>query len=86
MRMAAFLSPFLLIFSRLGRPVIWLLEKVAGFLVSLLPGYLQGRRHILMEEEFKTLIDVGEKKAHWNRLSGISSIRFSNWGIPRWPR
>ena len=62
MRMAAFLSPFLLIFSRLGRPVIWLLEKVAGFLVSLLPGYLQGRRHILMEEEFKTLIDVGEKE------------------------
>ncbi|MCX5841011.1 MAG: DUF21 domain-containing protein [Deltaproteobacteria bacterium] len=38
MRMAAFLSPLLHIFSRLGRPVIWMLEKESGFLVSLLPG------------------------------------------------
>lgn len=62
MQFAAFLSPFLLTFSRLGRPVVWTLDKVSGFFVSLLPGLEQGRRHVLMEEEFKTLIDVGEQE------------------------
>jgi len=62
MRFAAFLSPFLLTFARLGRPVVWTLDKVSGFFVSLLPMSVHGRRHVLMEEEFKTLIDVGEKE------------------------
>jgi putative hemolysin len=62
MRFAAFLSPFLLTFARLGRPVVWVLDRISGFIVSLFPGSLRSRRAVLMEEEFKILIDAGEQE------------------------
>ena len=62
MRFAAFLSPFLLTFARLGRPIVWVLDRISGFIVSLFPGHLQNRRTVLTEEEFKTLIDAGEQE------------------------
>ena len=62
MRFAAFLSPFLLAFARLGRPVVWVLDRISGWIVSRFPGYPKSRRAVLMEEEFKTLIDAGQQE------------------------
>ncbi|MFH1079838.1 MAG: hemolysin family protein [Pseudomonadota bacterium] len=62
MRLSAFLSPLLIFASRIVRPVEWLLEMGSGFLVRLFSRDQTSRRHVLMEDEFRTLIDVGEKE------------------------
>ncbi len=62
MRFAAFLSPFLLAFARLCRPVVWILDRISGWIVSLFPEHLKIRRAALTEEQFKTLIDAGEQE------------------------
>lgn len=62
MRFAAFLSPFLLAFARFCRPVVWALDRISGWIVSLFPGYSESQRTALTEEEFKTLIDAGEQE------------------------
>jgi putative hemolysin len=63
MRLSAFLSPLLIITSRIVRPVVWVLEMVSGFFVRRFShDTTSSRRHVLMEDEFRTLIDAGEKE------------------------
>jgi putative hemolysin len=62
MRLSAFLSPLLMFASRIVRPVVWVLEMVSGFFVRRFSRDTTSGRHVLMEDEFRTLIDAGEKE------------------------
>jgi putative hemolysin len=62
MRVSASLSPLLMIASRVVRPVVWVLEMVSGFIIRRFSRDTTSRRHVLMEDEFRTLIDAGEKE------------------------
>jgi CBS domain containing-hemolysin-like protein len=62
MRLSAFLSPLLISAARIMRPVVWVLEMVSGFFVRRFSRDPTSRRHVLMEDEFRTLIDAGEKE------------------------
>jgi CBS domain containing-hemolysin-like protein len=62
MRLSAFLSPLLIFVSQIVRPVVWVLEMVSGFFIRQFSRDATSRRHVLMEDEFRTLIDVGEKE------------------------
>ncbi len=62
MRLSAFLSPLLIFVSRIVRPVVWVLEMVSDFFVRRFSRDTTSRRHVLMEDEFRTLIDAGEKE------------------------
>ncbi len=62
MRLSAFLSPLLMFASRIVRPVVWVLEMVSVFFVRRFSHETTSRRHVLMEDEFRTLIDAGEKE------------------------
>lgn len=62
MSLSAFVSPLLIFVSRIVRPVVWALEMVSGFFVRLFSRDATSRRHVLMEDDFRTLIDAGEKE------------------------
>jgi putative hemolysin len=62
MRSSALLSPLLMLSSRLVQPVVWVLERVSGVIVSWLSRSVTGLRPGLMEDEFRMLIDAGEKE------------------------
>jgi putative hemolysin len=62
MRFASLLSPMLTLASRLVQPVVWVLERVSGVVVRWLSPSATGPRPVLMEDEFRMLIDAGEKE------------------------
>ena len=59
---SSFVSPFLMLFSWIERPVVWTLEKMSGWFVSLPPWDDVSSESSLMEDEFRTLIDVGQRE------------------------
>jgi putative hemolysin len=59
---SALLSPLLKLASWLVQPVVWLLEKISGFIVHFLSPSAAGARPVLMEDEFRMLIDAGERE------------------------
>jgi len=59
---SSFVSPILMLFSRMERPIVWTLEAVSGWFVSPPPRDDARNGRPLMEEEFRTLIDVGQKE------------------------
>ncbi len=60
-RFASCVSLPLTVFSRIARPVIWVLERISGWFVNLFGRGDSKRGDALMEDEFKTLVDVGHK-------------------------
>jgi CBS domain containing-hemolysin-like protein len=62
MRFSAFLAPPLIFASQIARPVVWVLEMVSGFFIRRFSRDPASRRPALMEDEFRTLIDAGEKE------------------------
>jgi CBS domain containing-hemolysin-like protein len=61
-RLSYFAAPFLVIVSWFERPVVWILERVSALIVSLFPGGHIRERDVLTEDEFRTLVDTGEKE------------------------
>lgn len=53
---------FITAVSKIERPVVWLLEKIADVIVRLAPGQRGDKRASVTEEEFKTLIDAGHQE------------------------
>ncbi|MEA1936072.1 MAG: hemolysin family protein [Thermodesulfobacteriota bacterium] len=62
MRFSSFVSLPLTFFSRIARPVVWVLEKISGWFVNLFGMGDSKRGNALMEDEFKTLVDVGHEE------------------------
>lgn len=62
MSLSAFLSPVLNLVGRVERPIVWTLETISERFVSLLTRGGHAGRGVLTEQEFRTLIDVGEKE------------------------
>ena len=62
MPFSAFLSPLLTFASWLMKPVVWVLERVSGVIVRWLSRPEASHRPVLMEDEFRRLIDAGERE------------------------
>lgn len=62
MRLSGFLSPFLTVFYRMEYPLVWVLEKISGALIGPLKGTAGEGQGVLMEDEFRTLVDVGHEE------------------------
>ena len=61
MPLSAVASPLMIFVARLLSPIVWILEGGFRFLIRRSNGGKEGQQHVLMEDEFKTLIDSGEK-------------------------
>ncbi|MDZ4163972.1 MAG: hemolysin family protein [Smithellaceae bacterium] len=59
---SSYLSPLIWAFCQLLKPVTWLFEKATGFIIALFPQASPERGSSLTEEEFKNLIDLGQKE------------------------
>jgi putative hemolysin len=62
MTFSALVSPLLVIISRMERPVVWALERISWFIVSLFSDETSPGKKTLTEDEFKILIDVYQKE------------------------
>ncbi|MBN1613071.1 MAG: HlyC/CorC family transporter [Deltaproteobacteria bacterium] len=62
MRLAAFLSPVLVFFSWIEKPVVWLLESVSGWFAAMFIRDKATPERVLTEEEFRSLIDLGQRE------------------------
>ncbi|HOG08061.1 MAG TPA: hemolysin family protein [Syntrophales bacterium] len=62
MSLSAFFSPLLNLFSRVEKPVVWALEAISERFVSLLTRGGESPRSALTEQEFRTLLDAGERE------------------------
>ena len=61
-RLSVVAAPLLAIVSWFERPVVWILETVSARIVSLFPGGYARERGALTEDEFRILVDTGEKE------------------------
>ncbi len=61
MQIASAVSPLLLLISRLEFPLVAALEKTPGFILRRLGRRRARRQDVLMEDEFKHLIDAGSR-------------------------
>jgi len=59
---SSMVAPFIAFLSYIERPVVWVLENAADRIMALFPAERAQNRDTLMEEEFKTLIDVGHQE------------------------
>ena len=81
----------LTVFSRIARPVIWVLERISGWFVNLFGPGDSKRGDVLMEDEFKTLVDVGHEEGALeesqkdliNRVFELRETRVSDVMTPR---
>lgn len=55
---SSFVSPLLMIFSKVVHPVVWVLERISGILVALFPSPGQRGTHSYTEDEFKAMVDT----------------------------
>jgi len=61
-RVSSYVSPLLTVFFGIVRPIVWILERISGFFVNLFSTGDAKRRDVLMEDEFRTLVDVGHEE------------------------
>lgn len=59
---ASFSSVPLFILEKMFFPIVWLFEKLSGFVVKIVEKILNPSSSKITEEEIKTLIEVGEKE------------------------
>lgn len=59
---SSYFSPPLTLFSRIVWPIVWVLERISGFFINFFRAGGPKKSDALMEDEFKTLIDVGHKE------------------------
>ena len=62
MRFSSYVSPPLTVFSWIARPVVWVLERISGWFVTLFWMGDAKKGNVLVEDEFKTIVDVGRKE------------------------
>ncbi|MBE9546587.1 MAG: HlyC/CorC family transporter [Proteobacteria bacterium] len=90
-RFSSCVSLPLMVFSRIARPVIWVLERISGWFVNLFGMGDSKRGDTLMEDEFKTLVDVGHEEGALeesqrdliNRVFELRETRVSDVMTPR---
>ncbi len=59
---SSYVSPPLTVFSGIVHPIVWVLEKISGFFVNLFRVRDSKRGDVLMEDEFRTLVDAGHEE------------------------
>jgi len=62
MKFSVGVSVPLTLFSKAGRPVVWLLEKISDFFVYLFGKGISATDTVLTEDEFISLVDVGHEE------------------------
>ena len=59
---SSLVSPALILISKIERPVVWTLEKISWFFVSMFSDKTARGKKALTEDEFRTLVDVYQKE------------------------
>jgi putative hemolysin len=59
MRISSMVAPFMLLIQRLEFPLVWLLEKIAWFILGPLRARESAEGETLMEDDFRSLVDAG---------------------------
>ena len=62
MRLSSMVAPFMSLVQRLEFPLVWLLEKISGFILGPLRAREAAEGEALMEDEFRSLVDAGYKE------------------------
>ena len=55
-------APLLIFLQRIFFPMVWFFSKISSSITAFFQKILKANRHIITEEELKTLIDVGSKE------------------------
>ena len=88
---SSFVSPPLVLISKIERPVVWTLEKISWLFLSMFSGETAAGKKTLTEDEFKTLVDVYQKEGGLeeaqrdliHRVFGLADKPVSEVMIPR---
>ncbi|HPC75011.1 MAG TPA: hemolysin family protein [Syntrophales bacterium] len=62
MRLSSMVAPLMSFVQRVEFPLVWLLEKISGFILGPLRARELAEGETLMEEEFRSLVDAGYKE------------------------
>lgn len=59
MRLSSLVAPLMSLIQRMEFPLVWLLEKISGFILGPLRAREAAESDTLMEDEFRSLVDAG---------------------------
>ena len=62
MRVSSMVAPLMTLVQTLAIPVVWVLERISGFLLGPLRAREATEGETLMEDEFRSLVDAGHKE------------------------
>ena len=62
MRLSSTVAPLMSLIQRVEFPLVWLLEKISGFILGPLRAREAAEGEALMEDEFRSLVDAGYKE------------------------
>lgn len=62
MRLSSLVAPLMSLIQRVEFPLVWLLEKISGFILGPLRAREAAEGETLMEDEFRSLVDAGYKE------------------------
>ena len=62
MRVSSMVAPLMMLVQTLALPVVWVLERISGFLLGPLRAREAAEGETLMEDEFRSLVDAGHKE------------------------
>ena len=62
MQISSLVAPFMGLLQRAEFPLVWLLEKISGFILGPLRAREPAEGEALMEDEFRSLVDAGHKE------------------------
>ena len=62
MRLSSLVAPLMSLIQRVEFPLVWLLEKISGFILGPLRAREAAEGETLMEDEFRSLVDAGHKE------------------------
>jgi CBS domain containing-hemolysin-like protein len=62
MRLSSTVAPLMSLIQRAEFPLVWLLEKISGFILGPLRAREAAEGEALMEDEFRSLVDAGYKE------------------------
>jgi putative hemolysin len=62
MRLSSTVAPLMSLIQRVEFPLVWLLEKISGFILGPLRAREAAEGETLMEDEFRSLVDAGYKE------------------------
>ncbi len=79
-------SPPLILISKIERPVVWTLEKISWFFVSMFSDKTARGKRLLRKMNLRPSLMSIKKKGDWKKRSGTSFTRSLAWLTSRFQR